>query len=338
MIANSGGVDRRGPPVRARGGWRFFAVNDISVVTRARHLVVWLLFLGAPLGRQAAALGRPEYELELDPYYTAASVTLPFEAARSTVSLDRAEHETYRHMLGQAFIPRFALLEASVNPLPVGSVLFRRSAESTYRKAKISPTANVVESIMAGFEEPYAVALFVGNVVDFTEGKKTIRGHKRKGYVGYLLSYGNYHILESQLIPDSWMEGEAKIKGDMVTESRKMSWSFRAGTKVHSSPEIADTVYLGLRRDRIDYKKGPFSFLLSSGIAYRVDFRSGDFKPLSHFLLVEKNMPFKTSTREMVFSLGVGLQVLSKEKYSGSLALRRERAESSILFRPNLKF
>lgn len=295
-----------------------------------------LLALALHLASCAQALGRPEYELELDAYYTAAAMTVAFSSAPEAGD-HREELSTYRHMTRAALVPRFAILEASVNPLPLAGAAYRAASEDLYRRAKVTPSLNWVDAGTTGFEEPYALALFLGNVTDFSQGLKT-RGHARKGYVGYLGSFGNFHIMESLIVPDNWAELEAKVKGDLVTERRKMSFSFRAGSKLHSNREVADTVYFGIRRDRIDYEKTPLSALLSSGLMYRADFRSDDWRPMSHFVLLEKNFPATWRARKLTFSMGVGYQWLSREKYTGSLAARRLRPEARFLLRPNVKF
>lgn len=294
------------------------------------------LFLLAVLSAPAHALGKPEYELELDAYYTAAAMTVAFSSGAEAAHHEE-ELSTYRAMTRKALVPRFAILEASVNPLPLVGVGYRAASEDLYRRAKVTPSLNWIDAGTTGFEEPYAFALFLGNVTDFSRGLKT-SGHKRKGYVGYLTSFGNFHIMESLVIPDNWVESEAKIKGDLVTETRKMSFSFRVGGKFHANREVTDTLYFGIRRDRIDYEKTALSALLSSGLMYRADFRSGDLRAMSHFVLLEKNYPFLYKARKLTFSMGLGYQWLSKEKYTGSLAARRLRPEARFLLRPNVKF
>lgn len=294
------------------------------------------LALLALLAAPAYSLGKPEYELELDPYYSAAAMTIPFSSVAAEGKADE-ELDTYRHLTHRALVPKFAILEASVNPLPLLGVGYRAVSEDAYRRAKVTPSLNYIDAVTTGFEEPYAMALFLGNVTDFSRGLKS-RGHKRKGYVGYLASVGNFHIMESLVVPDNWAELEGKIKGDLVTEKRKMAFSFRLGAKLHSSHEVTDTLYFGIKRDRIDYVKTPLSALLSSGLTYRADFRSGDLRPMSHFVMLEKNIPFEWHAKKLTFSMGFGFQWLAKEKYTGTLALRRLRPESRILIRPNIKF
>jgi hypothetical protein len=293
-----------------------------------------LLACAAP----AAALGKPEFELELDPYYSAAAMTVPFSKSVSTEEAHGHEVWTYIRMLEKAFLPQFAVLEASANPLPITGAVFRNALPSAYRKARITPSLNIVDALAAGFEEPYALSLFLGNVMDFSEGKKHV-GHKRKGYMGYLLSAGNYHIMENIVVADNWFEAEGKIKGDQTTEKRKMSWSFRGGLKHHSNIDVADTFYLGIRRSRTDFVKTRWSALLSAGIDCRLDFRKTDSKLVRQFVMIEKNFPFTSKKgKNMSFSLGFGYQWLSRDRYGGALGERRQQPERRFMIRPNVKF
>lgn len=300
------------------------------------RIAVLAVVLAAVLnGRPLFALGQPELDLELDPYYSALGITVPFSKGAADADAGKSEIHTYRDMLTRALVPRFMVLEVSVNPLPLAGVLIRECAENFYQDMQLSPTLNLVEALTAGFEEPYALALFLGKVIDFDQGKKSL-ARSKKGYIGYLASAGNYHIMNSLLIPDNWLEAEWKIKGDQKTESRRMSWSFRGGAKFHSNREVLDVYYIGIRRTRTDFAKSKYSFLLSSAIEYRVDFSHKNFKPVSHYVLVEKNFPL--SRRKWIFSIGIGYLWKGPDKYSGSLALQRRKNEEQILLRPNLRF
>lgn len=292
-----------------------------------------LLALLAPAS--AFAVGKPETALELDPYYSDIMMTIPFTEGAVESQVEKDEMNTYRDMLTRALVPRYMLLEASVNPMPLAGVLTRRLDEGFYRRSRVSPTLNIIEAITAGFEEPYALSAFLGKVVNFKGGGDTL-GHRNIGYVGYLLSYGNYHIMESRLFPDHWFEAEAKVKGLMKTARRNMSWSFRGGAKLHGNRDIADVYYFGIRRDRVDIEDTPWSWLLSAALSYRADFDKRDFTPLQHTVLVEKNWPLRKG--KMTLSVGAGYLWRGKGKYSGTVAERRSLDKSQILLQPNLKF
>ena len=238
-------------------------------------------------------------------------------------------------MMARALVPRYLVLEASVNPLPLTGVLLRRHATRFYEEAQASPSLNLIDAVTAGFDEPYALSLFLGKVIDFSHGEASL-SRSRKGYVGYLASFGNFHIFNNLLIPDNWVEVEAKVKGDQKTDARNMSWSFRLGSKSHSHREILDTVYAGVRRSRTDFEKTRYSFWTSTAFEYRVDFSRKTLEPVSHYVMVEKNFPIRS--RKWTFSLGAGYLFLGREKYQGDLSRRRFTPESQILLRPNLKF
>lgn len=290
-----------------------------------------LILRAAPL----FALGQTSWDLELDPYYSDVAFTVPFSSGATETSVEKGEMTTYQDMMVRAFLPRFLILEASVNPLPLGGVLARKASDGFYHQMRASSNLNLLEAVTAGFQEPYALSLFLGKVVDFAPGESGLRPKKR-GYVGYLLSVGNYHIMDSLLIPDYWIEAEWKVKGSLENSRRKLSWSFRGGHKSHGNREIADTYYVGIHRDRIDYETTPLSFLLSSAFDYRVDFESKNFRAISHYVLVEKNFPMPK--RGWTFSVGVGYLWQGQDKYAGTLAARRRPSDSQILFRPNIKF
>ncbi|MEK7286994.1 MAG: hypothetical protein AAB091_00330 [Elusimicrobiota bacterium] len=294
----------------------------------AAALCVWTVL-------PAGAIGKTSLDLELDPYYTAFGLSVPFQEGSDESDVETDELTTYSGMLARAIVPRFMVIEGSVNPLPLLGAVVRDESESFYRKQQSGASFNLLEAATAGFEEPYALSVFLGKVIDFSKGTKTL-GRAQKGYVGYLFSGGNYHIMNLLVVPDNWVEAEWKVKGDQQTPSRKMSWSFRFGAKIHGNPEIQDTYYLGLRRSRTDYKTTRLSFLLSSSFEYRIDLGRRERRALSHFILVEKNFP--VTKRNWTFSLGMGYLWVGQDKYSGALAQRRLNNETQYLLRPNLKF
>jgi len=76
---------------------------------------------------------------------------------------------------------------------------------------------------------------------------------KRHGYSGFLFSAGNFHIKDDVLIPDVWLETECKLKGEQLSDDQTLKWSFRFGSKLHQNPEIADSFYIGIKRDIVNF-------------------------------------------------------------------------------------
>ncbi len=263
-------------------------------------------------------------------YYSSAGLYLPLTGAPTPDRGEQGEAQLYWSLLKGALVPRFLVLEASVNPLPCLG-LAARQWDWGYARAQVTPRLNLVPVLTAGFDEPFALSLFVGNVADYdVRGKADVRG---RGYLGAVLSGGAGHIKDNLLVEDRWMEAELKLKGDRVSEETKLSWSFRAGVKLHDNPLITDTAFLGLRRSRVDYQDGS-PWLGNSGVEYRFD-ASLSGRPLRHFFLVDKKWPLGKGRAALV--LGLGLLWEAGGAYTGALAERSGEA-LQLLVRPNVVF
>ncbi len=277
---------------------------------------------------------RIEFDLELDAYYTNASVTFSLTDKPIRHLGERPETEIYRILFSQSLLPRYLVLEASINPLPYLGTYIKREHRRFYDNAEISGSFNWVKTITTGFEEPWAASVLVGNVIDFD-----LPGHadmKGKGYAGFLASAGNYHIKDNEMIKDDWREFEWKVKGDRKSSVRKLSWSFRVGAKLHENPYITDIIYISLRRSRLDYKIERSSILNNSGFEYTFDMNRRGFGAIRHYFFVDKKWPFEK--KKMAFTFAMGFVWESARKYSGPLAAGRESDDFQIILRPNIEF
>lgn len=293
----------------------------------------------SPAPDTAALQNPPEsqwFELNFEPdaYYTNAALTLALTSAPIPHVGEKTEKEIYATLLTRAYEPRFLVLEASVNPLPYLGAYIRDRHELFYNDAEISRNFNWVKAVTAGFEEPYAVSVFLGNVVNFdVPGDRNIAG---KGYSGLLYSTGTYHIKDNILIRDDWDELEWKVKGDRKTTARKLSWSFRIGAKLHQNPYITDILYLSFRRSRLDYRSEQSSFFNNSGFEYTYDMDRKTLSAIRHYFTVDKKWPFANG--RTAFALALGFIWESNKKYTGPLSVGRETSDLQIILRPNIEF
>ena len=286
---------------------------------------------GAPSGNKKTT----SVEVELDPYYASVGVYRSLTGKPIPHLGAVSELEIYRQLARDFYKPRTLVLEASVNPLPYAGTLIRKHQPSFYGHMKVSDNLNVVEALTAGFEDPWALSLFFGNVVTFESINKTLQG-KRTGYSGLLLNAGNRHIKNNLLIRDHWLEMEGKLKGEQYLENRTLRWSFRGGLKAHTNRDIADSFYVGFRRSRTDFGDRGSFWLNNSGFEYVADFSRRKLEPLRHFFLVEKKFPLGERS---VLSLGTGFVWTSNKKYSGVLASKDAGHNSfQLMLRPNLEF
>ncbi|HBA27435.1 MAG TPA: hypothetical protein DCY98_08615 [Nitrospinae bacterium] len=278
---------------------------------------------------------RVSLEYEIDPYYSSIDLFISLTDKPIPDVGEKEEVEIYKDLLYSSHIPQFLLLEASVNPLPSLGVYLKDRNLDTYNRGEISPNFNLIKAMTAGFEEPHALSVFFGNVLNFvTPGEDRLYGNK--GYMGYLFSMGNYHIKDNVLINDNWYEIEWKIKGDRKTPTSRLNWSFRIGGKLHENTEIRNILYFSIRRSRIDYEASPAAILRNSGFEYTADVSTKNYDVMRHYFFVDKKWPWKRIGT--AFSIAVGFVWESDQKYSGSLKEKGKRDDFQFILRPNISF
>lgn len=304
-------------------------------------LAAALALLAAPALAEEAPEKKTTYEVELDPYYSAVGMYNSLTGSPIPHLEVKSEPEIYRELITKFYQPRTLILEASVNPLPYAGSLIKKHQPGFYRDMQWTSNFNAVQAVTAGFEEPWALSLFLGNVVSFDTINKSFQG-KRNGYSGMLLSYGNYHIKDNVLLKDDWLELEGKLKGEQILEDRSLRWSFRGGVKFHGDRHIADAFYVGFRRSRTDFtERGTDNFWLhNSGFEYVSDFSQKKLEPIRHYFVVDKKFPMKSS--RMAFTLGLGFVWTADKKYSGPLSDSAAGTKTpnsfQFILRPNLEF
>lgn len=291
--------------------------------------------------------GEKEFEIELDPYYSAADYIFSITDEPIPKLDPTQESGTYSYLFFNMGHPRFGLFEISVNPLPLIGTTFAEKNPDAYRKADIQGNnqLNAISLLTTGFPEPWAMSYFLGNVVDLVSADSSKKGIG-KGYGGAVLSLGNYHIVNNSFVKDYWAEGEIKLKGSANMPDRKMSWSFRIGGKIHAHPDIYNVMYFSVKRDRVDLRE-PLSwdlknlFLRNSEVEVRADTRIPReweaWKYLSKVaILAGKKWPSQSGT--YAFSLSAGVQLQLNHGYRGELAKALPDRMWGIMLRPNIVF
>jgi hypothetical protein len=273
---------------------------------------------------------------EVAPYYSSIGAYVPLTEKPVQRLGAAGEAEIYRALLLEAFVPRFMLLEASIYPMPLAGVYLKKNHRNIYDGADVIGSFNLIESVTAGFEEPYAFSAFFGNVVDYA-APEARRGEVNKGHVGYLFSVGNYHIKANELFNDNWFEFEYKLKSDRHYSAHSLGMSYRVGIKLHDHPDIADVVYLGVRRNHLDYDAATrlLPLLENSNISYRISADRRDFALVEQELTLGKKWPLKQYRMALV--LDVGVIWYSNRKYRGALADDHDD-NFTVILRPTLEF
>ncbi|HUR39542.1 MAG TPA: hypothetical protein VM240_00055 [Verrucomicrobiae bacterium] len=287
----------------------------------------------ATTSTSAQEAGGAEWVRELTAYYTSLAYYVPLGGGAIPESRGDDELEIYRELLVHSLKPQVLLLEASVYPMPLLGTWLKRNQRDFYEDAQLRGDINVIESVTAGFPEPAALSLFLGSAMNLVRPGEQRRG-TNKGHVGYLLSVGDRHIRDNVLVDDNWYELEWKLKGERQFHDDALSWSFRFGTHQHSHPEIADVVYLGLKRGNLDWRAPFLAFLTNSAAAFKVDVTTDGLALARAQLLIEKRYPLERWG--IAIGLETGFVYENNRAYTGSL--RDDEDDLLFVLRPNIGF
>jgi hypothetical protein len=273
----------------------------------------------------ATAAGRPastglEFLHEFDAYYSSVAVQIPLTDAPVPDGGRLPEREVYTQLFRDSLRPRLLMLEASVYPLPAAGAYFKKHQAGMYEDFNAgtlgSNQLNVLDAVTAGFQEPWALSVFTGSSMRFTDPGKAGVGRNR-GYMGYLVSYGAKHIRNNLLIDDTWWEVEWKLKGERQFDDEQLDWSFRVGLKTHGNSDISDVAYLALRRSNLDYDSPWLSLLSNSGIKLLSEFDQRSGRYLRQELVLGRKFPLRRW--HIALELEAGVIYEDPAKYRGAL-------------------
>ena len=276
-----------------------------------------------------------EYDYELDAYYSNISAFIDLDSEHEiTDATSYSEAKIYTDLFLNLLSPNIFLVEASVHPMGIGGLYFRQNHEAMYDKSKIEEF-NLVKAVTAGFEEPYSLSFFVGNMMVFKNKANDYIG-KNRAYMGLLVSIGDYSIKDNLAHWDRWVNFEFKLKGTREKDNRDLDWSFRVGSRVHENKEYTNTLYVGARRSSVDYQKSVWSFLYNSAFSSMLSVSADTFELTEAEIMLEKKWPLSWS-KKMSFGLGLGYLYNSGVKYRGSLS--EEGIDNhQLMLRPNFKW
>jgi hypothetical protein len=269
------------------------------------------------------------------PYYSSAGAVFSLSKEPSLQIGKSNEFDVYSDLFLRSYVPEWATLEFSFYPVSLLGVGLKDHYSSIYNKFELSDSYNVIESLTAGFEEPYSVTLLLNNVTSYNASDNS--DAPNVGFMGYLISGGTHHIQNNELIRDNWYETAWKVKGKFSTGPKILSWDFKLGVKNHAHNDITDTIFVGIKRDMIDYDGPAWSFLENTGFELLFSVAQNNLETVEQRFLVTKYFP-KLRYNKIIFSLTVGVIHETERKYSGDLALNQRSNQTLFIIRPSIYF
>lgn len=314
---------------------------------RPDRLISWLLLstVIATFPAIAAETAQPTQELEegsnvetvweFDPYYTDVDLYIPLTRNPIPTITSDDELQIYRQLIQGSAIPRYMLLEASVYPMPAAGTWLKHNDPDFYRNWDIGKGgSNVIDAITAGFQEPWAVSAFFGNIARLSRPGSEQEG-TNWGYSGYLVSAGTKHIKDNVLLDDNWYELEWKIKGKRYYPQDKQVWSFRIGGKFHDNPGITNVTYLSIHRNNLNSRFSFLDWFRNTEADFKLHFAQQDAQLVRLEMIFGKKYPLPGHSYTP--TLNIGFIWASPNEYSGQL--RTGQYDSlTLVIRPSVEF
>lgn len=280
-------------------------------------------------------VSKTQLVFEATPYYTDIDFDVPLTNEPIPTITSDSEAVIYRDLIKGSLIPRYMVLEASVYPTPWLSSYIKSHSPNLYRQGEIGKSGiNLFESATVGFQEPWAVSAFFGNVAKLDRPKEQRQGNNY-GYTGYLVSAGNKYIKNNTFVADNWYELEWKIKGDIDYPDEKLSWSFRVGGRFHENHDVNNVTYVSLRRSNLDLRYPFLAWLENANYEMRMHFLQHGAQMVRLELIAGKKMPIQGW--RYTPTLDIGVVWTSPNEYSGALQ-DTHVDKTTLVFRPSVEF
>jgi len=280
-------------------------------------------------------VSKSEVVFEANPYYTNVELNVPLTNVPIPTITSDSEAVIYRDLIRGSLIPRYMVLEASVYPTPWLSSYIKSHSPNLYRQGEIGKSGiNLFESATVGFQEPWAVSAFFGNVAKLDRPKEQRQGNNY-GYTGYLFSAGNKYIKSNTILPDNWYEFEWKIKGNIDYPDEKLSWSFRIGGHFNENHDVNNVTYISLQRSNLDLRYPFLAWLENANYGLRMHFLQHGGEMVRLELIAGKKMPIEGW--RYTPTLDIGVVWTSPHEYSGALQDTRGNT-TTLVFRPSVEF
>ena len=273
---------------------------------------------------------RKSIDYQFDAYYSQVAYNQDFKSPE--VMSPSMEADLYYYHLTNFFNINSVRLELSLNPLPILGVHLKKEYRDFYDSSEVYGI-NMINALTEGFPEPGALSLFLGDRVYLGSEELGITG---VGIGGFLLSYGQQHIVNNQIFSDKWFEGEMKVKGASITSTGKISYSYRLGAKIHENVGVRDTLYFGVKRSHTDSSYSGWSPLYNSEIELRGDLAYDNWQITRVNALFGKKFP--SDDKKRIYSLDLGAIWVRGKGYRGILRDSVGDPGWSFILRPNVSF
>ncbi|MDZ7375176.1 MAG: hypothetical protein ONB13_01030 [candidate division KSB1 bacterium] len=286
--------------------------------------------------------------MSLDIYKSYAPFYIHLERNKKpTIWRKGEELEIYTNLSQRLLLPRYLLIQFTAYPLATLSSYLETDRYRYYQRFNLLSDVNLIRSIGAGYEEPYAISILLGNILFLVYQDSSSQKLKQSGsaLAGFLVSTGGHQIYNNINMADRWYQPELILTGNIQENKRKkLTWNFRLGIKLHQNSFFNHEITMAIERSHSDYKANGWSLVRNSIFKFYTNVpinHGNDHEALPrHLILFGKKFPIAISRYKIFGTFSIGAKWERIRKFDHLL---REFEPNSVkvitwIVQPNLEF
>lgn len=251
-----------------------------------------------------------------DFYHSYANLYYQLQREPPVYIFQESETGLYRDLLKRSYLPSYALVELTLYPTTTLSAWIASNHRDFYDQFTVIGDINLIGSISGGYQEPWSVSLFLGQLAPFiTMDDEENLLVVATGVGGLVLTGGLYQIFNNCLLRSDWYRIEWKLKGESLTDSIVYDWDIKIGYRHYGLREIDNTLLFCYTRDRMSLGRFDWRWLENSRQEFELQFpltrQGGRMSRLR--LIYGKAIPF----RRWMIGLGIGVIYENRRQYEG---------------------
>ncbi len=206
----------------------------------------------------------------IGPYHSYGSLFYQLKKNQGIYIWQENEFKLYKDLLLRSYKPGYGLLEFTVYPTATFSAWVERERQDFFNAFTVYKDINLIESIGGGYQEPFSISLFTGQLASFlTMNDQEDLAVAATGFSGLVLTGGWYQLFDNCFVQSNWYRVEWKLKGEGGQGDLSYDWDIKVGYRHYGLPEIANTLSFiatrsRMRKQSVDWRIGQNSiaFLL----------------------------------------------------------------------------
>ncbi len=287
-------------------------------------------------------------QLSLDIYKSYAPFYIHLERNKKPAIWRKGEElEIYSDLSQRLLFPRYLVLQVTAYPVASLSSFMETDRYSTYQRFELIPNINLIRSIGAGDEEPYAFSLLMGNILFLAYEDSISQKLKQSGsaIAGLLFSTGGHQIYNNIYLHDQWYQVELILTGNLQEHrKRKLAWNFRFGIKLHQNDFFNHEITMAIERNHSERRAHLWSLSKNSIFKFNTHIPFGDMDGQialpRYLILMGKKIPMTLMNRSIFATLSFGVRWERTRQFNHYL---REFEPVSLrrvtwLVQPNIEF